>query len=371
MRRSRSSCPLSGMPNCSTAAWRGWRFKILPRGITRFWLPTTRPAPRRGGRSNMGSIAWRRPCVTCRFVTGLTVRRRREPRLAGTRGDHCLYRRRLHSRSRLAQSGSATLRGRGGGRDRTGRRPVSGGPTDYERDAAGLESAEFVTANCFVRRDRPRSSRRIRRAIPGRRGAKIAICISPYRLGPAIVTGSLRGSSTPCARRLGHQPQAAKEKPLQCLAFTKSIRGSIASESGPGRHELLRDLLLLGLAIARGLLRASVACPAAVPARSYLACDGLRRTSRAPRHVAEMAVTSALIPPFRCLAALWALSSVCSFSASGNLQGFRNVPLPNFSRSNGPASATFVARCARSSSADGPPTDHPRSWNSTSLPACR
>lgn len=28
-----------------------------------------------------------------------------------------------------------------------------GTPTDYERDAAGLERAEFVTANCFVRRE--------------------------------------------------------------------------------------------------------------------------------------------------------------------------------------------------------------------------
>src|SRR5213078_1928552 len=31
--------------------------------------------------------------------------------------------------------------------------PLPDKPTDYERDAAGLEGAEFVTANCFCRRD--------------------------------------------------------------------------------------------------------------------------------------------------------------------------------------------------------------------------
>jgi glycosyltransferase involved in cell wall biosynthesis len=31
--------------------------------------------------------------------------------------------------------------------------PLSGEPTDYERDAQGLERAEFVTANCFVRKE--------------------------------------------------------------------------------------------------------------------------------------------------------------------------------------------------------------------------
>ncbi|RIK89496.1 MAG: glycosyl transferase family 2, partial [Burkholderiales bacterium] len=31
--------------------------------------------------------------------------------------------------------------------------PLPPRPTDYEKDAAGLTRAEFVTANCFVRRD--------------------------------------------------------------------------------------------------------------------------------------------------------------------------------------------------------------------------
>src|SRR5687768_8796137 len=31
--------------------------------------------------------------------------------------------------------------------------PLPAAPTDYERDAQGLERAEFVTANCFVRRE--------------------------------------------------------------------------------------------------------------------------------------------------------------------------------------------------------------------------
>ena len=30
--------------------------------------------------------------------------------------------------------------------------PLPERPTDYERDAAGLEGTEFVTANCFCRR---------------------------------------------------------------------------------------------------------------------------------------------------------------------------------------------------------------------------
>src|SRR5581483_7408997 len=30
--------------------------------------------------------------------------------------------------------------------------PISQPPTDYERNVAGLENAEFITANCFIRR---------------------------------------------------------------------------------------------------------------------------------------------------------------------------------------------------------------------------
>jgi glycosyltransferase involved in cell wall biosynthesis len=67
--------------------------------------------------------------------------------------------------------------------------PIPEEPTDYERDARGLERAEFVTANCFLRRGLLSASSRI-----------VISCGLPRLTGPVTSSRSPSGAS---ARRPG------------------------------------------------------------------------------------------------------------------------------------------------------------------------
>ena len=98
--------------------------------------------------------------------------------------------------------------------------PIPGVPTDYQRDTAGLEGAEFVTANCFcaVRCSRPSAaSTRVRRRLAGGqrppvlpaeaghpiRRAPGAIVVHPAgrHVGASASGSSAGASTTPCCSR--------------------------------------------------------------------------------------------------------------------------------------------------------------------------
>jgi glycosyltransferase involved in cell wall biosynthesis len=178
--------------------------------------------------------------------------------------------------------------------------PVPATPTDYERNEQGLQRAEFVTANCFVRK-----------AVLARLGGFDERFRLPWREDSDLHFRLLEagcGIACAAAALVVHPPRAApwgvslrqqRKVMFDALLFRKHrqlYRQRI-------RRAPRWDYYAVVAALATGL----VWPPALVlwlllTARFCL--HRLRSTSKAPRHVAEMVVTSMLIPP---LAVFWRL----------------------------------------------------------------
>ena len=193
--------------------------------------------------------------------------------------------------------------------------PVPQRPTDYERDAAGLERAEFVTANVFCRRsaleavggfdERFTSAWRedsdLQFALLSR-GSKItaaprAVVVHPVRPAPWGV----------CLRQ-------------QCKVFFDALL--YKKHPGLYRRHIRRSPRWDYYAVVAALLAAVVSIlagavlPALLAVTAWAVLTGrfcarrLRGASLAPGHVAEMVVTSALIPP---LAVFWRICGAVKF----------------------------------------------------------
>ncbi len=192
--------------------------------------------------------------------------------------------------------------------------PLPAVPTDYERNAAGLTRGEFVTANCFYRRE----------ALAAVGGFDERFTMAWREDSDLFFTLLERGG------RLVFAPNAVVVHPVRPAHWGVSL--------GQQRKSLFNALLykkhptLYRQRIQRappwayyGTVGAGlVAIGGAVGGRRvglggawlWLALTGrfcakrLRGTSRAPRHVAEMVLTSALIPP---LAVSWRLRGAVKF----------------------------------------------------------
>jgi glycosyltransferase involved in cell wall biosynthesis len=187
--------------------------------------------------------------------------------------------------------------------------PLPGDPTDYERNAAGLASAEFVTANCFYLRSALeavggfderfamawREDSDLWLTFMGRGetlvNAEDAVVIHPLRPAPWGVSLSQQRKSQYNALLYKKHPVLYRQRvqpgpPHDYYAIVASIAGC-----------------LLGLGLRRpGITAASFMVWARLTA-AFIA-RRLHGTSRRPAHIAEVAVTSALIPP---LAVYWRL----------------------------------------------------------------
>jgi GT2 family glycosyltransferase len=178
--------------------------------------------------------------------------------------------------------------------------PIPARPTDYERDAQGLERAEFVTANCFVRRE-------LLERIGGfDEGFRMA-----WREDSDLHFRLLR-----CGARLVRAPLAVVAHPVRPAPWGVSLRQ---------QRKVLFDALLFKkhrelyrsriraqprwdyYAIVGALLMAP-AFPSLLLVWSFLTgkffVQRMRGASRRPAHVLEMLLTSVLIPP---LAVYWRL----------------------------------------------------------------
>ncbi len=193
--------------------------------------------------------------------------------------------------------------------------PLPEHPTDYERNEARLAEAEFVTANCFCRRN-------VLAAVGGfderftmawredsdlhftllERGCRIvkapdALVVHPLR--PARWGVSLR------------QQQKSRFNALLYKKHPSLYRQRI--QPGPPWHYYLGTAGLLA-ALAAGVAGLSLLAAGGAGlwgAVTALFCARrLRQTSADPRHVAEMIVTSALIPP---LSIYWRLRGAVQF----------------------------------------------------------
>ena len=182
--------------------------------------------------------------------------------------------------------------------------PLPPDPTDYERDAAGLATAEFVTANCFVRR-----------------AAMEAVGGFDERFTMAWREDSdLHFSLLECGFRIDRAPRAVVVHPVRPAPWGVSLRqqrkgvfNSLLFRKHPQlyRRHIPRFpasyyAMVLFLPAAALLLLAGQPTWAAVAFGTWLVpfcmfcARRLHGTSKAPAHVLEMLVTSALIPPAAC-----------------------------------------------------------------------
>lgn len=193
--------------------------------------------------------------------------------------------------------------------------PLHGPATDYERDAKGLEQAEFVTANCFCRRTLLARINGFdeRFALAWRADADLY-----FRLLDAVA-------------RIVHVPEAVVVHPIRPARWgvsmaqqRKIVFDALLFKKHPGRYrEKIRAgpcidyyivvACLVG-AIAFALAGRYAMALAALVAWTWLSARfclrRLRPTIKTTPHVIEMLVTSALIPP---LAVFWRVVGMLRF----------------------------------------------------------
>jgi glycosyltransferase involved in cell wall biosynthesis len=187
--------------------------------------------------------------------------------------------------------------------------PVPRRPTDYERDAAGLAHAEFVTANCFVTVAMLKAvggfDERFRRA---------------WREDSDLHFGLLARGAV-----VGRAPHARVLHPVRPAPWGVSMAQQrkilfdallFKKHRGLYRKRIRRRARLDYYAVVAALLTAPAAFALDAPAIGFgalaawllstveLAVRRLRGTRREWRHVGEMLVTSAVIP---VLAVFWRL----------------------------------------------------------------
>jgi GT2 family glycosyltransferase len=193
--------------------------------------------------------------------------------------------------------------------------PLCDDPTDYERDAAGLARAEFVTANCCCRRAlllklggfdesfplawREDSDLHFRLLETGARivHAPEAVVVHPIR--PARW-----GVSVFQQRKVVFDALLYKKHP-------KLYRSRIRALPRFDYYAIVAALLTGVAGAAFGSLPIAAAGGAMWLVLTVLFCASrLRHSAKSPRHVGEMIVTSALIPP---LAVFWRIVGVVRY----------------------------------------------------------
>jgi GT2 family glycosyltransferase len=193
--------------------------------------------------------------------------------------------------------------------------PLPPSPRDYERNEAGLEAAEFVTANCFVRREvleklcgfderftaawREDSDLHFRLLGAGRKVGKVPSAVVVHPVRPAPWGVSLRQQ---------------RKSLFDALLYKKHpalYRGRIRRLPPLDYYGIVASLLVgVAGAIAGSLAVATAALVVWLVLTARFMARRLRATSRAPGHVAEMVFTSVLIPP---LSVFWRLHGALRF----------------------------------------------------------
>lgn len=178
--------------------------------------------------------------------------------------------------------------------------PLPDRPTDYERDAAGLATAEFVTANCFCRRAALQAvggfDERFTMAWREDSDLQFSLLTRGFRIHKAptaVVLHPIRSA------RFGVSLWQQKKSVFNCLLRRKHPQW--CRERIPGFPVIyypivaLLAVTLIGLARGQGML-AFGAVIAWLCLVGWFCVKRLRGNSKSPRHIAEMAITSAVIP---------------------------------------------------------------------------
>ena len=194
--------------------------------------------------------------------------------------------------------------------------PLRQRPTDYERDAAGLARSEFVTANCFCRKT---ALKAIGGFDEGFRGAwredsdlhfsLIEAGFSIVRENRAVVTHPVRPAHWGISLR---QQKKALYEPLLYRKHRQLYRERI----GRSPTSYYASVAALAAAIGSAAISAPTTLWASAGVWTALTAAFCARrlygTSRAPSHIAEMLITSMLIPP---LSLYWRLRGAWRYRA--------------------------------------------------------
>ncbi|HEX2281306.1 MAG TPA: glycosyltransferase [Thermomicrobiales bacterium] len=193
--------------------------------------------------------------------------------------------------------------------------PLPEDPTDYERNAAGLATTEFVTANCFYLRSALDAVGGFdeRFAMAWREDSDLWLTFlergeTLVSAEDAVVVHPLRpapwGVSLSQQRKSQYNALLYKKHPV---LYRQRV------QPGPPRDYYAIVASIVGCLLGLGLRRPGVAVASfLVWARltgAFIA-RRLQGTSRRPAHIAEMVVTSALIPP---LAVYWRLRGAFAY----------------------------------------------------------
>jgi len=193
--------------------------------------------------------------------------------------------------------------------------PIPQRPTDYERDASGLERAEFVTANCFCRKallERVGGfDERFKLAWREDSDLQFRILETGARIGyakDAVVVHPVRPASWGISL---HQQKKVMFDALLYKNHPRLYRSRIRKSPRWDYYAIVAAMLG---AIANGLFGSAWLAAILLGLWCLLTArfcmQRLRGTSHTVSHVAEMIVTSVLIPP---LAVFWRLAGMLKF----------------------------------------------------------
>jgi GT2 family glycosyltransferase len=193
--------------------------------------------------------------------------------------------------------------------------PLPSRPTDYQRDAAGLEGAEFVTANCFCRRSALEEiggfDERFQVAWREDSDLQFALLERGHRIGcapEAVVVHPVRAAGW------GISLRQQRKGLFDALLYKKHpalYRSRLGASPLWDYYAIIASLAATAGFAWAGRPRPALAAGAVWAALTARFCARrLRGTSPAPSHVAEMVVTSALIPP---LSVFWRLYGAWRF----------------------------------------------------------
>ncbi len=179
--------------------------------------------------------------------------------------------------------------------------PLPDQPTDYERDCAGLSRGEFVTANCFCRREALEAvggfDERFKAAWREDSDLQFTLLEHGYQIVQtpvAVVIHPVRPA------RWGVSLKQQKKTAYNALLYRKhrELYQSRIEPTPRGYYAIAASLLGVAASVAASSLPLAAISAAAWTALTAHFCRRrLRGTSLAPMHIAEMAVTSAIIPP--------------------------------------------------------------------------
>jgi GT2 family glycosyltransferase len=179
--------------------------------------------------------------------------------------------------------------------------PLPAVPTDYERDAAGLSNAGFVTANCFVRRDLLCAIGGFDERFRCAWREDTDLCFR-LRASGAIVRASHAARVVHPVRpaRWGVSLSQQRKVMFDALLYKKFPQGyrRYVRARPPWEYyaAVVAGLCALANALAGVWLLAIASVVVWLGVTAAFAWRRLADTSHAPRHVAEMIVTSLLIP---------------------------------------------------------------------------